>query len=131
MQEPTNRELKIMLDNVINTMERIEKTGTDTNAKATYTNGRVTHLEEVQKQNHEILVKHEDGLYGTDGLIRWKDKVWGMIKIVTISASFTGAVLVLLFTLYIRDLKNSIIKESSEKVLSSLGDYDNIIIKNN
>ena len=50
-ENPTNGELKLMIEYLTNTVDRIEKLGKDTNQKATYTNGRVTHLEEVQKQN--------------------------------------------------------------------------------
>ena len=123
---PTNSELKIMLDYLTNTVDRIEKTGKDTNEKATYTNGRVTHLEEVQKQNHELLVKHDDLLFNKDyGMVPWKDRVFAMVKLVSISSSIIIGVLIVLFTLFVKDLKNQIINESSERILSVRDDIIN------
>lgn len=49
-ENPTNGELKIMLDNLSQMAARIESIAIDTNEKATKTNGRVNRLEEHNRE---------------------------------------------------------------------------------
>lgn len=107
--EPTNGELAIMIANLHETTCRIENTGKDTNVKATYTNGRVTKLEEVVANLTKLIERHDKDLYGEDGVIRSMDKARGSWKTLNFIWSFVVILISTIFTLYIKDLKRNIL----------------------
>ena len=131
MEEPTNRELKIMLDNVlekheektrniVEALQRIEKTGNDTNEQARYTNGRVTKLEDAFANITKIIDRNDSDLNGDNGLVKWRERLWGVFKMTSILLIPVSIVLGWLFTLFINDLKSQINEEVSNKVVQAL-----------
>ena len=140
MEEPTNRELKIMLDNVLEkheektrniteALQRIEKTGNDTNEQARYTNGRVIKLEDAFANITKIIDRNDSDLNGNDGLVKWRERLWGIFKITSILLIPISAVLGWLFTLFIKDLKSQINEEVSNKVVQALEDNYTVDIR--
>lgn len=119
---PTNGELKIMLDNLSQMTARIETIAIDTNEKATKTNGRVNRLEEHDEKYNKALFDE------TNGLITWRERMWGWLKGITIGGSIILVIVPILFTLYIKSLKTDIIDEASNKVVATLeARYDTAI----
>lgn len=56
----------------------------------------------------------------TNGLVTWRERMWGWLKGITIGGSIILVIVPILFTLYIKSLKSEIIDEASFKVVSTL-----------
>lgn len=120
---PTNGELKIMLENLTDMFSDLKKIALDTNEKATKTNGRVTRLEEHDEKAVKALFDEQNGL------ITWRERMWGWIKGVTVAGTILFVVVPILFTLYIKNLKSEIVTESSEKTIALIEERWDPIIK--
>lgn len=117
---PTNGELAIMLENLHEKIDRIDKIGGDTNKKATATNGRVTKLEDVVKALNELITKHDNALFDSkDGIISWRDKFKGSMMTIKVAYPILAVVITTLFGLYITNLKNEIAHEVSIQLLET------------
>lgn len=125
-EEPKNGELKIMLDFLKEAVQRIEETGKDTNAKASYTNGRVTKLEDAVKAITDLIQKHDKALFDEDkGVISIMQQVKGSL---TLGKIIVGIMVVIVPTavgLYIKDFKSRVASE----VLSTIKSEYNIAVK--
>lgn len=114
--EPTNGELKIMLDFLKETILSIENTGKDTNQKATYTNGRVTKLEDAVKVLSDLIQKHNETLYNEEkGIIPMSQRIKGAISLWKIIYPVSLAVISTLGGLYVYKIKNEIIAETRKQ----------------
>lgn len=122
-ENPTNGELKIMLENLTNMFDDLKKIALDTNEKATKTNGRVTRLEEHDEKTSKALFDEQNGL------ITWRERMWGWIKGMTVAGTLLFIIVPILFSLYIKNLKSEIVQESSEKTISLIEERWNPIIK--
>lgn len=120
---PTNGELKIMLENLTKMFDDLKTIALDTNEKATKTNGRVTRLEEHDEKANKALFDEQNGL------ITWRERMWGWIKGMTVAGTLLFIIVPILFSLYIKNLKSEIVQESSEKTISLIEERWNPIIK--
>lgn len=113
---PTNGELRIMLDNVKETIQRIEKIGLDTNEKAGKTNGRVTKLEDTALALSELVKKHNDTLYNDEkGIVPTFQKIKGAIISWKVIYPVSIILVSTLSGLYIYKIKNEIILETRKQ----------------
>lgn len=114
--EPTNGELKLMLDFLKETILNIESTGKDTNQKATYTNGRVTKLEDAVKVLSEIIQKHNDTLYNDEkGIVPTFQRIKGAIISWKVIYPISIILVSTLGGLYVYKIKNEIISETRKQ----------------
>lgn len=117
--EPTNRELKIMLDNhekthlekhddLMRVLREVRDDGKETRVQATKTNGRVSTLEEWSKEAKQIIDASSKVIidYGKE-----KVKVWTAISILL----FLGGAII---TLSVMAIDNKI-ENGIEKALSN------------
>jgi len=120
---PTNGELKIMLENLTKMFDDLKIIALDTNGKATKTNGRVTRLEEHDEKTNKALFDEQNGL------ITWRERMWGWIKGISIAGGIILVIVPVLFSLYIKTLKTDIVTESSEKTIALIEERWDPIIK--
>jgi len=120
---PTNGELKIMLENLTKMFDDLKIIALDTNEKATKTNGRVTRLEEHDEKTNKALFDEQNGL------ITWRERMWGWIKGISIAGGIILVIVPVLFSLYIKTLKTDIVTESSEKTIALIEERWDPIIK--
>ncbi len=89
-----------------------------------------TSLEETANLN-EMLKRHDEALFDKkDGIIPWKDRAWGMFKIISIAGGSVLTLIVLVAGYYVNDIKRTIREERSidieqlkSEIFTELEDY--------
>lgn len=119
---PTNGELKIMMDNLTTLVQEMKAIIIDDNKKTDEMKTIVAFLSDRHIDINKALFDDNNGL------VTWRERMWGWLKGVTIGVSILMVVVPILFTLYIKSLKTDIIDEASYKVVSTLeARYDTAI----
>lgn len=119
---PTNGELKIMMDNLTTLVQEMKAIIIDHNKKTDEMKTTVAFLSDRHIDINKALFDDNNGL------VTWRERMWGWLKGVTIGVSILMVVVPILFTLYIKSLKTDIIDEASYKVVSTLeARYDTAI----
>lgn len=119
--EPTNSELLIMMQNLHSVITDVKDLGKETNSQSRQTGLDLNVLSKEVTDLSGILAKHGKALFDPkDGVVPWKDKVWGAIKIF----GFIWGILVFLFAGYLNykliKLKVEIEKDRREDIKASV-----------
>ena len=108
-KQPTNGELALMLQHITENLHEHKKVSEETNTIAGKTSNRVTTLENVVSNLNTLLTKHDKALFNEDkGIMIWKNKIWGLIKGLSIAGGLIGAGASTIFFFYMQDLKTQI-----------------------
>jgi hypothetical protein len=120
---PTNGELKIMLDNLVSMVQEMRAIMVDHNKKSDETTSKVVQLEKDHIDIKRALFDDQNGL------VTWRERMWGWIKGISIAGGIILVIVPVLFSLYIKTLKTEIVTESSERTIALIKERWDPIIK--